>query len=313
MSKLITIGIPTYNRADGYLRQALESAIGQTYPNIEIIVSDNCSSDYTEAVVRSYDDPRILYVKHPQNIGAIRNYNYCLEQAKGEYFLLLHDDDLIDEDFIETCMKAAPSAGEVGVIQTGVRVINDHGHELHAQVNQGTGDSTKAYFLDWFSNRSAWYLCNTLYNTERLKESGGFQSKCNHVGDGVAIVMLAAGHGQVIIKDVKASFRKHSQEMTFAVKVMDWCHDYLFLLDKMCEVTHEDEEVRREGMRFFCMLNYNRAKAIQSYPKRIITFFMVYKTFQYTYPPYSYFLSPSLLQSLSAFKGAVRRMLGVML
>ena len=58
MSKLVTIGIPTFNRANGYLRYALESAIAQTYRNLEIIVSDNCSYDDTEAVVRHYRDPR---------------------------------------------------------------------------------------------------------------------------------------------------------------------------------------------------------------------------------------------------------------
>ena len=309
MSKLITIGIPTYNRADGYLRQALESALRQTYQPIEIIVSDNCSSDHTEAVVNSYHDPRIIYVKHPQNIGAIRNYNFCLEQAKGDYFLLLHDDDLIDENFIETCMKAASPLGDVGVIQTGVRVIDDHGHELHAKLNKGTGDSAKAYFLDWFSGRSAWYLCNSLFRTQCLKELGGFKSKCNHVGDGVAIVMLAARHGQVIVEEVKASFRKHSGELTFSVNVMDWCHDYLFLLEKMCEVTGNDSEVRRQGMRFFCILNYNRAKAIRSYPKRMMTYFMVYKFFQYSYPPYGYVFSPRILGFIESGKGMIRRSL----
>ncbi len=58
---LVTIAIPTYNRADGYLKQALQSAVNQTYKNIEIVVSDNCSPDNTEAVVRSYTDPRIRY------------------------------------------------------------------------------------------------------------------------------------------------------------------------------------------------------------------------------------------------------------
>ena len=311
--KLISIGIPTYNRADGYLRQALESAVSQTYQDIEIIVSDNCSSDQTESVVKGFQDSRIVYVKHSQNIGAIRNYNYCLEQAQGEYFLLLHDDDLIDADFLETCMHAVKYGDEVGIIQTGVRVIDDHGREIHSHLNRGNGDSTRGYFLDWFSNRSAWYLCNTLFNTKRLKELGGFKSKCNHVSDGMATVMLAAGYGQVIVEDIKASFRKHSQEMTFAVKVRDWCLDYLFLLEKMCEVTNDDMEVRKQGMRFFCMLNYNRAKAIRSYPKRIMTYFMVYRTFQYAHPPYAYILSPSFLHGLSAFKSSVRRILGLLI
>ena len=61
---LVTIGIPTYNRADGYLKEALESALRQTYENVEIIVSDNCSTDHTDVLVANYKDPRLKYVKH---------------------------------------------------------------------------------------------------------------------------------------------------------------------------------------------------------------------------------------------------------
>jgi len=56
---LVTIAIPTYNRADGYLREALASALNQTYQNIEIIVSDNCSTDNSEAFIRGISDQRI--------------------------------------------------------------------------------------------------------------------------------------------------------------------------------------------------------------------------------------------------------------
>ena len=131
MSKLVTIGIPTYNRADGFLRHALESVIAQTYRNLEIIVSDNCSRDNTEAVVKKYGDPRVKYIRHNVNIGPLGNSNFCLDQAQGEYFLQLHDDDAIDSDFIETCMKAERRSPNVGVIRTGVRVIDANGDVLH--------------------------------------------------------------------------------------------------------------------------------------------------------------------------------------
>ena len=95
---LVSIGIPTYNRADGFLKQALQSAVNQTYGNIEIIVSDNCSTDHTEDLVNEFSDSRIKYIKHNNNIGANNNFNFCVNSAKGDYFLLLHDDDLIDPD-----------------------------------------------------------------------------------------------------------------------------------------------------------------------------------------------------------------------
>ena len=103
---LVSIGIPTYNRADGYLRGCIESALNQTYPNLEIFISDNCSSDNTGTLVKSFNDPRIRYHRHDVNIGGNNNFNYCVKKARGIYFLLLHDDDLIDADFIEVCMKA---------------------------------------------------------------------------------------------------------------------------------------------------------------------------------------------------------------
>ena len=58
---LVTIGIPTFNRADSYLPESLGSALGQDYPNLEVIVSDNGSSDGTEVFVKSLNDPRVRY------------------------------------------------------------------------------------------------------------------------------------------------------------------------------------------------------------------------------------------------------------
>ena len=131
MRVLVTIAIPTFNRADGNLICALQSAISQTYKNIEIIVSDNCSSDDTEQVVKQFKDPRLQYVRHPENIGANANFNFCLSQAKGDYFLLLHDDDLIDDDFVSVCMKAENYVfNDIGIIRTGTRWIDVDGNVL---------------------------------------------------------------------------------------------------------------------------------------------------------------------------------------
>ena len=105
---LVTIGIPTYNRADSFLQEALQSAVAQTYENIEIIVSDNCSTDNTEMIVKNFSDTRIKYVKQSKNIGAFNNFNYCVNIATGSFFHMLHDDDKIDPDFIETFAKAIP-------------------------------------------------------------------------------------------------------------------------------------------------------------------------------------------------------------
>jgi glycosyltransferase involved in cell wall biosynthesis len=103
---LVSIGCPTYNRADA-LRQVLASLSEQTYLNLEIIVSDNCSQGTeTEAVVRALmsKDPRIKYFRQAKNIGSFNNYKFLLERSQGDYFAWVCDDDARSLTFIEACM-----------------------------------------------------------------------------------------------------------------------------------------------------------------------------------------------------------------
>jgi glycosyltransferase involved in cell wall biosynthesis len=286
LDPLVTIAIPTYNRADYYLQQSLASALSQTYQHIEIIVSDNCSTDNTQAFVRSFSDSRLRYFKHDKNIGANNNFNYCLEQAKGDYFLLLQDDDMIDNDFVEVCMTTAAKSKDIGIIRTGTRVIDSEGEVIAEAVNNVVGLTTEEFFVGWFADKTALYLCSTLFHTERLMKIGGFKSKRSLFQDVVAEVRLAARYGRTDIRDIKASFRRHHGEMTFAVKVKDWCEDSLELLDVMCDLALENKAlVRSEGMRFFSKLNYRRAMAVQSLVGRFIAYMTVLSQFNYKHLP----------------------------
>lgn len=99
MGKLLTIAVPTYNRAS-YLDVCLTSLVSQLQgfeDLIEIIVSDNCSSDDTSAVVQRYSNSTdvLRYIKNEVNVGADRNFHQCFIRSEGEYLLLLGDDDVL--------------------------------------------------------------------------------------------------------------------------------------------------------------------------------------------------------------------------
>jgi len=99
---LVSVGIPAYNRPEG-LRRTLESITGQTYRNLEIIVSDNCSPDPNVGhIAREFQklDNRIQYFRQTENTGAMSNFRFVLGKARGEYFMWAADDDFISEDFI---------------------------------------------------------------------------------------------------------------------------------------------------------------------------------------------------------------------
>lgn len=282
----VTIGIPTYNRGDGYLRHAIESAINQVYPNIDVVVSDNCSTDNTEELVGSFSDPRIRYFKQARNIGPNNNFNFCLEQARGDYFLLLQDDDLIDNDFVDTCMRAANYDTRVGIIRTGMRRIDSHGRVLKEQTNLVAGLPTVDFFLGWFAGKTPMHLCCSLFNTKNLKEIGGFKSKHALFQDVLAEVQLAAKFGRIDVQDIKASFRMHSEQGTHSKKVGAWCEDSLLLLATMCSLVSENKAlIRSEGMKFFSRHNYDIARKIKPPIHRFAAYLIIYKKFNYRHLP----------------------------
>lgn len=101
---LITIGIPTRNRSS-LLKVCIESAFAQTYQNIEVLVSDNASTDDTLAVLESMDDSRLRVLANQQNIGAAENFAQCIRAAKGDYLVLVSDDNSLDPLFLEKCAR----------------------------------------------------------------------------------------------------------------------------------------------------------------------------------------------------------------
>lgn len=110
---LVSIGIPTYNRPSS-LRRVLECITTQTYSNLEIIISDNCSPNgETDAVVRAFleYDSRIMYYTQKKNVGMTPNFRTVLEKATGEYFMWAADDDEWADNFIELCVAELVSLG----------------------------------------------------------------------------------------------------------------------------------------------------------------------------------------------------------
>lgn len=291
---LVTIGLSTYNRADGYLKNALDAAVSQTWANLEIIVSDNCSDDNTEELVMSYSDQRIKYIRQKENIGAANNFNFCLEQAKGDYFLLLHDDDLIDSDFIETCMGMVIKNGDSGIIRTGTRLIDGEGN-IRTIKSNNSGVSITDFLLSWFSDNSALYLCSTLYNTKGLREVGGFTSKTNLFNDVAPILKLVGKYGRLDVSNVKASFRRHDENFGSSVTVEKWVQDSLYVLDiiRKMDLEYKDHVIKR-AQRFFSRKCYRYIKAIPFSTKRLAAYHMVYQKFGYQCSPLTYYYSKKM-------------------
>ena len=107
-------------------------------------------------------------------------------------------------------MEKVKNRSDVGVIRTGTRLIDAEDRFIRESHNLATGDSAADLYHAWFTGKTSFYFCSTLFHTKRLKFVGGFYSKHNLVQDCVAILKLASSYERVDIKEPKAYFRKHS-------------------------------------------------------------------------------------------------------
>ena len=90
---LVSIIMPVYN-VERYVKEAIDSALNQTYPHLELIIMNDGSSDGSAGICRSYTDPRVRYYENPANMGVLRTRNEALKLAQGEYVAWLDSDDI---------------------------------------------------------------------------------------------------------------------------------------------------------------------------------------------------------------------------
>jgi glycosyltransferase involved in cell wall biosynthesis len=129
---LVSIGLPVYN-GENFIQSAIECLRRQSYENVEIIISDNCSADRTLEICRALAecDGRIRLLAGSSNIGAARNFNKVVQEAKGEFFAWANHDDLWEPEYIERCMMALHAAPGVVLAYARSAKIDQDGHIMH--------------------------------------------------------------------------------------------------------------------------------------------------------------------------------------
>ena len=188
---LVTIGIPTYNRVL-LVGRAIDSALAQDYPQLEIIVSDNASTDGTAQACRerAAGDRRLRYARQPHNIGATRNFEEVLRLASGEYFMWLGDDDWIDPNYVRLCLGTL-------VDDAGIALVGGVPHYYDKGIGKGPGQRLSLPQRAWWRRVIAYFwqvrdngIFYGLARTEALR--GLLPIRNVMAGDWLHIAVLAA-------------------------------------------------------------------------------------------------------------------------
>jgi len=126
--------MPVFN-GEKYIVEAIDSMLGQSYSDFELIISDNASDDRTPEICQEFarKDPRIRYLRQPLNVGAPRNFNFVFHQARGQYFKWAAANDVCDRDLVSVCKKVLDERPEV-VLCFGKTMAIDHGGRILSPV-----------------------------------------------------------------------------------------------------------------------------------------------------------------------------------
>ncbi|PHS17452.1 MAG: glycosyl transferase family 2 [Blastopirellula sp.] len=131
MTHKVTIGLPVYN-GEAFIKESLDSLLAQTYSDFELIISDNASTDHTEAICREYaaNDSRISYHRVDENLGAVPNFNRVFELSNSQYFKWAAADDVCAPNFLARCVDILDNNPSVVWCHSRSTHIDAKGNEL---------------------------------------------------------------------------------------------------------------------------------------------------------------------------------------
>jgi glycosyltransferase involved in cell wall biosynthesis len=128
---LVSIGVPVFN-AERFLTKTLRSLLDQSLGDLELIISDNASTDGTRAICEEFarHDPRVRYIRQPVNIGAPRNWNIVVHEAQSEFFRWASASDICPPYALERCVEALRSDPSVVLCYGRTQFVDEHGRPL---------------------------------------------------------------------------------------------------------------------------------------------------------------------------------------
>ena len=231
----VFVGIPTINRP-GFVRDAINSVLAQSYQDIEVVVSDNCSdpgvAESISGFISELGDSRIRFHQQAENVGEYGQGRYFFAAAaQSQYFMILHDDDMLGENYVEKAVKCLGKSPHCAFFVADATIVDEHGNKSeraqrkflteHGRDNELQGEIP---VLETHLTYGFTLISGTLFRTGSLVASGFVDP------DGVGNypfetdIFLRLGDMGVKAwyqKEQLLTFRFHSGSMRHYIKLLD--------------------------------------------------------------------------------------------
>src|SRR3989338_5919369 len=209
---LVSICIPNYNNAR-YLNACINSAINQTYGNVEIIFVDDNSSDTSLNIAKKYAG-KIKILKNESNIGQPQNTNKCVGLSRGKYIVILHSDDMLLPDFAEKLVPLLEKNPSVGMA-VGERILTDEKNKLRKIAPFYDGD----YLIPGIKQAKVFMMasflpCQVLLQRDIFLKIGGTDSRHIVNLDGLLWFKCSLEGDIAYTQEAVSIYRIHSKQTT---------------------------------------------------------------------------------------------------
>jgi len=234
----ITVIIPTLNRIK-YLMETVENLKVSIdgFDQIEVIISDNNSNDGTskwlEENIMGFKNWSVVY--HKKLFPMYRHWNQIINIAKGEYILLLSDDDLVSKKMFEKCLKIINEEKKMSMIMFDHDLIDENGKILQHFNFGKSGRISKGTAFNYFKYGVSHRLCSIFFNKKLIEDCGGFDEKYNITAADSDLIQNCSLKGDVYFlseSDIKGYYRTWSGAATQQKLLSNEWHDEIL---RWCE------------------------------------------------------------------------------
>lgn len=211
----VSVCIATYNRAR-HLRGAIAGVLGQDFAAFELLVSDDASTDATADVVRSFADARIRYSRNPGNLGLWGNTNQCVSQARGEYVLVLQDDDAMLPGLLQREVKVLDDEPGVVMVHAAARRGDENGQPIDEPPQSWPAVTAGLGFVAdyWSGPRYGVVMSSVMFRRSAAARLGGFNAGLLFCADADLWQRMAFAGQVAFIPQPLILSRVHSGQVT---------------------------------------------------------------------------------------------------
>ncbi|MGB3246099.1 MAG: glycosyltransferase [Sulfitobacter sp.] len=202
----VSIGLPVYN-GERYLAKAIESILAQDYEDLELVISDNASTDATADICEDYAriDRRVKYHCFPENLGAARNYNEVFRQSSGRYFKWSAHDDVIKPAYLSTCLQGFQE--DSSIVYPGAEFIDENDEVIRTDTDRQatSSDSPFVRSFEVLQTMSMAASVFGVFNRSKLERTGLIGA---FISSDYVLLLQAAMLGKIVRLDTEPLFQR---------------------------------------------------------------------------------------------------------